>query len=49
MGAVVKGAAEGLGMQYLLSDFGVETKVHLLSDATAAIGICRRLGLGKIR
>ena len=49
LGAVVKGATEGLGMQSLLRDFGFEAAVHLLSDATAAIGIVRRLGLGRVR
>lgn len=47
--AVTKGAAEGLGVQALLSDFGFTSTVELHSDATAAIGICRRLGLGRVR
>ena len=49
LAAVVKGATEGLGLQSVLRDFGFETSVHLLSDATAAIGIVKRLGLGRVR
>ena len=30
-------------------DLGISWTLHLLTDATAAIGICRRRGLGKIR
>ena len=47
--AVTRAAAEGLGLQAILEDFGHTVKVHLHSDATAAIGICRRLGLGRVR
>ena len=36
-------------MQSLLRDFGFDAAVHLLSDATAVIGIVRRLGLGRVR
>ena len=49
LGAVVKGACEGLGVQSALKDLGFVVKVHLRSDATAAIGIVERLGLGKVR
>ena len=46
---IAQGCAQGLGMQSLLKDLGwhLDLKVH--SDATAAIGIARRKGLGKIR
>ena len=47
--AVTKAAAEGLGLQTILSDFGHRVNVELHSDATAAIGICKRLGLGRVR
>ena len=30
-------------------DLGIDLEVEVLTDATAAIGICRRRGLGKIR
>ena len=46
---IAHGAAQGLGMQSLLIDLGWKLKLRVHSDATAAIGICRRKGLGKIR
>ena len=49
LGAVVKGATEGLGLQAGLQDMGVDAGIQLKSDATAAIGIVSRLGLGKVR
>ena len=47
--ALTKGAAQGLGMMSLLSDFGVAVSVTIHTDASAAIGIVRRAGLGKLR
>ena len=46
---IAYGAAQALGMQSLLKDLGWHVKLRIHSDATAAIGICRRKGLGKIR
>ena len=43
------GCAQALGLQSLLRDLGWEIKIKVLSDATAAIGIARRKGLGKVR
>ena len=49
LAAVTKAAAEALGVQSVLSDFGVTVKLEIHSDATAAIGICKRQGLGRVR
>ena len=46
---IAYGAAQALGIQSLLKDAGWKVDVHLHSDATAAIGIARRKGLGKVR
>ena len=46
---IAYGAAQALGMQSLLKDLGWSVKLRIHSDATAAIGIGRRKGLGKIR
>ena len=46
---ICKGAAQGLGLQTIARDLGIELNLKVLTDATAAIGICRRRGLGKIR
>ena len=42
LAAVTKAAAESFGIQSVLSDFGISIKFELHSDATAAIGICKR-------
>ena len=49
LAAVVKGATEALGLQAILEDFGIPVGLHLRSDATAAIGMVKREGLGKVR
>jgi len=46
---VVKGAGMALGFQALLADFGVQAPVRVWTDSSAAIGICSRQGLGKLR
>ena len=46
---IAYGAAQALGLQSLLVDLGWKVRIRIHSDATAAIGICRRKGLGKIR
>ena len=49
LAVVTKAAAEGFGVQAALADFNFPVKVEVHSDATAAIGICRRQGLGRVR
>ena len=49
LGGICRGASLALGLQSLAKDLGIELNVHIYTDATAAIGICRRRGLGKIR
>ena len=43
--AALKSAAEGLGVQALARDLGIEVKVRLWSDSTSARGIACRRGL----
>ena len=47
--ALVKGAAEGLGIQSLCRDLGYEFSLVMHVDSSAAKSICSRLGLGKVR
>ena len=47
--AVVRGAAEALGMATLARDLGFETKIQLHIDALAAKGMIERRGLSKVR
>ena len=49
LGGICRGASIALGLQSLAHDLGIRLHVEILTDATAAIGICRRRGLGKIR
>ena len=48
-GGVIRGAGQGLGYQSLLKDVGVELPLRVWTDSSAAIGICSRQGLGKLR
>ena len=43
------GIAQGLGVQSICRDLGYDYSVRVWTDATAAIGIARRRGMGKIR
>ena len=47
--AVVRGTTEAMGLQALFKDLGMSAKIAVRSDATAAIGIVSRVGLGKVR
>ena len=46
---IAQGMAQSLGIQSLMADMGWRLPIVVHSDATAAIGIARRKGLGKIR
>ena len=47
--AAVRGAAEGLTALTLCTDFGRECKLRVHLDSSAAVGVARRRGVGKIR
>ena len=49
LAGIVKGASEALGLMSLGGDLGVELHAKLYADSSAAIGICRRTGIGKVR
>ena len=46
---IAAGISQGLGLQSLAKDLGFLIGIRIHTDATAALGICRRRGLGKIR
>ncbi len=46
---VIRGAGQGLGYQALLKDLGIDLPLRVWTDSSAAIGICSRQGLGKLR
>ncbi len=45
----MKGVAAALGQQALFADLGLQVGIRLWSDSSAALGICSRQGLGKLR
>ena len=47
--ATLKAAVEGLGMITMASGFGDDYRVRLHVDASAALGVIQRKGVGKIR
>jgi hypothetical protein len=47
--AAVRGAAEGLSARSLAQDLGRYCQLRVHIDSSAAIGICKRSGIGKIR
>ena len=49
LAGIVKGAAEALGIRSLAEDLGFKLDAKLYADSSAAIGICRRTGIGKVR
>ena len=48
---MVKGASQGMGLKAIMKDIGViyPGPIQINADASAAIGIASRLGLGKVR
>ena len=49
LGAVVRGFSEALGIQSVARDLGAELEPEVHAGSSAAIGICRRCGIGKVR
>ena len=47
--AALKASAEALGLLSMLEDFGYRIKGEILGDASAALGIINRQGLGRTR
>ena len=47
--ATVRGAAEGIGLISLGRDLGIEYLIRLHIDASAALGIIERRGVGRVR
>ena len=49
LGGVVKGGAEGLGIEAIAADLGMPLALSVHADSSAAIGIWRRSGIGRVR
>ena len=49
LAGVVKGVGEALGLQSFARDLGIAIEIRVHADSSAAIGICRRSGIGRVR
>ena len=49
LNGLCKGAAQANGIRSMAADLGLTWRIRILTDATAAMGMSRRLGIGKIR
>ena len=49
LGGIVKGVVEGIGLCSLGQDPLLDMKLEVHADSVAAIGICRRSGVGRVR
>ena len=47
--AMVKGAAVSMGISSMLKEIGISVELELKCDASAAVGMVKRRGLGKVR
>ena len=47
--ALTSAASDGMGMKLMMQEYGIQCEVMVHVDASAAIGIAQRKGLGKIR
>ena len=47
--AIIKGACEAIGIFSILEESGIHMESELYADASAALGIVARTGLGKLR
>ena len=47
--SVVRGACEGLGVRSLEEDLGCRPRIAILTDASAAVGMTHRSGVGRVR
>ena len=47
--AMVRAAAEGIGMQSIMKEMGWDAEVRIWADSSAAKSIASRIGMGKTR
>eukprot|EP00969_Alexandrium_andersonii_P083598 3687777-Alexandrium_andersonii.AAC.1 len=49
LAGIVNGAAEGLGLTAIAQDLGFSASLEVCAGSSAAIGICLRAGIGRVR
>ena len=46
---IVKAAVQGMGLQSVARDLGEDLTMEIYTDSSAAMGVCNRKGIGKVR
>ncbi len=46
---IVKGAVQGIGLCSIAADLGEKIDMELYTDSSAAMGVCKRKGIGRVR
>ena len=46
---IVKATVQGMGLQSVTRDLGKELTMEIYTDSSAAMGVCNRKGIGKVR
>ena len=46
---IVKATIQGMGLQSVARDLGEEITMEVYTDSSAALGVCNRKGIGKVR
>jgi hypothetical protein len=46
---IVKGAVQGIGLCSIAGDLGDKLDMELYTDSSAAMGVCKRKGIGRVR
>ena len=49
LAGIVRGSSEAIGMRSLCMDLGIDLDINVHADSSAAIGICQRSGVGRVR
>eukprot|EP00969_Alexandrium_andersonii_P069642 3072900-Alexandrium_andersonii.AAC.1 len=49
LAGIVKGAAEGMGIASIALDLGLSDGLRVYAVSSAAIGMCRSTGIGRVR
>ena len=46
---MVKGTPNAIGVRGIMQDMGVQSRIRLLTDSAAVVGIAKRRGVGQVR
>ena len=46
---MVKGTSNAIGVRGIMQDMGIQSRIRLLTDSAAVVGIAKRRGVGRVR